>query len=132
MFFRRADKQCLMSEHLSFGASGEDRAVVYLKRKGYAILERNWHSGHKELDIIARRGNTLVVAEVKTRSSRTWEEPYQAVDRKKQKLIIAAADAYVRRKNLDLDVRFDVIYVVMTGKDTEIEHIENAFYPLLR
>ena len=58
-----------MLSTVEIGKNGEDLAVEYLVNKGYKILERNWRSGHKEIDIIAMDGDTLVVVEVKCRSS---------------------------------------------------------------
>ena len=109
------------------GKAGEDLAVEYLVNKGYRILERNWRSGHKEIDIIALDGNTLVAVEVKTRKSNTYGEPDIAVGAMKQQMLVWAADAYVRYKNLDIDVRFDIISILFTETDQKIEHIEDAF-----
>ncbi|MEW5845490.1 MAG: YraN family protein [Bacteroidota bacterium] len=114
------------------GSMGEEIAANYLAAKGYKILHRNWHYGHKELDLVAKQDDTLVVVEVKTRSSIYWEEPKESVRRKKQKLIVEAADEYVQRYNLNCDVRFDIVSVVISqGLPPEIEHIEDAFYPTL-
>lgn len=121
-----------MNNHLTFGARGEELAEKFLSDKGYEVLERNWHYGQKEIDIIARYKNLLVIVEVKTRSSTMWEQPFQAVNRRKQKMIVEAADAYIRKNNIDFEVRFDVVSIVLDKKKTEVEHIENAFYPLLK
>ena len=109
------------------GKQGEDLAIELLIRKGYQILDRNWHSGHKEIDIIALDGDTLVAVEVKTRQSNTFGEPDLAVGAMKQRMLIWAADAYVRYHNLDVDVRFDIISIVFTNKEPYVEHIEDAF-----
>ena len=116
-----------MNNNQDFGKLGEDLAVEYLVNKGYQILERNWRTGHKEIDIIALDGNTLVAVEVKTRKSNTYGEPDIAVGLMKQKMLIWAADAYVRYKNLDVEVRFDIISIVITDTGEHIEHIEDAF-----
>ena len=115
-----------------FGKLGEDLAVEYLINKGYHILERNWRSGHKEIDIIALDGDTLVAVEVKTRKSNTYGEPDLAVGAMKQQMLIWAADAYVRYKDLDVDVRFDIISIVITDTGRHIEHIEDAFIVAVR
>lgn len=120
-----------MIEPHELGKLGEDFAVDYLVNKGYQILERNWRSGHKEIDIIALDDTTLVVVEVKTRKSDDYGEPDIAVGVTKQRMLIWAADAYVRYKNLNVDVRFDIISIVITDTEPEIEHIEDAFIPLL-
>ena len=119
-----------MIEPHELGKLGEELAAEYLIRKGYQILERNWHSGHKEIDIIALCDNILVIVEVKTRRSDEFGEPDIAVGKDKQRMLIWAADAYVRFKNLDVDVRFDIISIVFTDSEPQIEHIEDAFIPL--
>lgn len=116
-----------MIEPHELGKLGEDLAVEYLQGKGYQILERNWHSGHKEIDIIALDDTTLVVVEVKTRKSDDYGEPNIAVDKAKQQMLIWAANAYVRYKNLEVDVRFDIVSIVISDAESEIEHIEDAF-----
>ena len=109
------------------GKLGEDLAANYLIDKGYQILERNWRSGHKEIDIIALYDDILVIVEVKTRNTDDYGEPDIAVGVSKQRMLIWAADAYVRYKNLNVDVRFDIISIVISDQEPEIEHIEDAF-----
>lgn len=120
-----------MIEPHELGKLGEDLAVEYLIKKGYQILERNWRSGHKEIDIIALFDETLAIVEVKTRKTDDYGEPDIAVGAYKQRMLIWAADAYVRYKNLNVDVRFDIISIVFTDEEPQIEHIEDAFYPSL-
>ena len=122
-----------MIEPHELGKIGEDLAVEYLQDKGYQILERNWRSGHKEIDIIALSDDgVLIIVEVKTRKSDDFGEPDIAVGITKQRMLIWAADAYVRYKNLDVDVRFDIISIVISDAEPEIEHIEDAFISPLR
>ncbi len=122
-----------MIEPHELGKIGEDLAVDYLIKKGYQILERNWRSGHKEIDIIALNDDdVLIIVEVKTRKSDDFGEPDIAVGITKQRMLIWAADAYVRYKNLDVDVRFDIISIVISDAEPEIEHIEDAFISPLR
>ena len=109
------------------GKYGEELAVDYLINKGYQIIERNWRSGHKEIDIIALDDTTLVIVEVKTRKSDDFGEPEIAVGKTKQRFLIWAADNYVRYKKLNVDVRFDIISIVFNDDEPEIEHFEDAF-----
>lgn len=118
-----------MIEPHELGRLGEEIATNYLLGKGYRILERNWHSGHKEIDIIALYDTTLVVVEVKTRKSDDFGEPEIAVGKMKQQMLIWAAETYVRYKRLDVDVRFDIVSIVLSDGEPEIEHIEDAFIP---
>ena len=111
------------------GEKGEDIAAGFLAKNGYKIHHRNWHFSHKELDIVTTYKGTLVIIEVKTRFSNYWEEPKESVRRKKQKYIIEAAEAYVQTFNLNMDVQFDIISIVLQGEKYEIEHIQDAFQP---
>lgn len=120
-----------MAEHTDTGKKGEDIAAEYLTGRGYRILERNWHNHHQEIDIIAAKGNELVIVEVKCRSGNPLVEPYVAVNRNKQNLLIKAANAYIQRKDMDMETRFDIVSVVL-GSEPVVDHIENAFYPQAR
>jgi putative endonuclease len=119
-----------MAEHNNKGKEGERLASLYLEEKGYVILARNWRFGKEEIDLIARKKNTLVVVEVKARSGTFWGEPEEFVNRKKQRHLIKAANAYLEENDLDLEVRFDVIGVILTGNSHHINHIEDAFHPV--
>jgi putative endonuclease len=120
-----------MADHNETGDKGETLAVEYLQGKGYCILEQNWHNNHQEIDIIATKGNELVIVEVKCRTGAPLVKPYTAVNRNKQNLLIKAANAYIVKKNIDMETRFDIISITI-GKEVNIEHIENAFYPRVR
>ena len=122
-----------MASHNELGALGEQIACDYLLEQGYQILERNWSNGHKEIDIVAKYGDTIVIVEVKTRQSTYLVEPEIAVDVFKQRNLIWAANSYVNRNQYDLDVRFDIISIVVDkNNEKRIEHIEDAFYPSFR
>ena len=118
-----------MADHNDLGKLGEDLAVKYLTDKGYKILERNWRNIHKEIDIIAKDGETLVIVEVKTRQNDGFGEPDMAVNRQKQMRLVYAANAYAFRNRLDIDIRFDIISIVFNNGNPKIDHIEDAFLP---
>ncbi|HBK29698.1 MAG TPA: endonuclease [Parabacteroides sp.] len=119
-----------MAQQNQTGKEGESEARVYLQKKGYRILHSNWHFHHYELDIVAQHGHELVVVEVKTRSEAPLLEPEDAIDGKKIKRTVAAADAYIRYFNCDMPVRFDVITILRDSSGYHIQdHIEDAFYP---
>lgn len=117
-----------MAAHNVLGKAGEDAAVKYLERHDYLIRHRNWRKGHLELDIVAAKDNTLVIVEVKTRSSTEVQEPYEAVDGLKKHHIIRATDAYIKEYSLDCALRFDIITLVGDADHFQIEHIKDAFY----
>lgn len=120
-----------VAEHNEFGKLGEETAKNYLEQKGYDIICTNYKAGKLEIDIIARAENFIVFAEVKTRNSSEIIEPEAAVNRKKQKQIIKAADIYLSENNINTEARFDIITVLNTDKGFVISHIEDAFYPTL-
>ena len=118
-----------MAKHNELGKLGEDIAAQFLVDKGYEILERNWRNKHKEIDIIAKDGETLVIVEVKTRQSDDHGEPDLAVTRQKQTCLIYAANAYIFKNMLDVNTRFDIISIVFNQGKPIIDHIEDAFLP---
>ena len=120
-----------MADHNKLGKKGEEIARNYLVQNGYRLRDTNWRYRKNEIDIIAEKNNFLVVVEVKTRTSDYFENPKEAVTRKKQKFIIQAAEAYIMEKDVDLETRFDIIAVTIINHKTEIEHIEDAFQPSL-
>lgn len=121
-----------MAEHNELGHLGEKLAKDFLVAKGYQILEQNWVCGHKEIDIIALDSKELVIVEVKTRRVQCLVDPEETVDKYKQRFLIWAAEAYIERNNLDVDVRFDIVAIVIDkNNEHRIDHIENAFYPML-
>jgi putative endonuclease len=114
------------------GTAAEEMAVQFLLDKGYEILERNWYHHHHEIDIIARKGNIVSIVEVRSLSYNYIQEPYQTVNRNKQRMIISATNAYILKHNIRDEVRFDVISILFSKSESKIEHIENAFYPRVR
>jgi putative endonuclease len=120
-----------MSDSAAMGARGEELAAGYLRQNGYTIRDRNWRSGRTEIDIIAENSEYIVFTEVKTRASDYQVHPRDAVNVPKQRTIIFAASNYINRYNLGKEARFDIITVIFSGPDCEIDHIENAFYPTL-
>jgi putative endonuclease len=118
-----------MASHNELGEQGEELANAHLLRNGYTILERNWRFGKEEIDIIAIQGDELVIVEVKTRNSDFFGEPHQFVSKSKQSHLIRAAHAFVEKKDLDVEVRFDVIGVIINTKEQRLLHLEDAFQP---
>lgn len=116
-----------MSEHNDIGREGEDVAASYLMQKGYRIVARNWRYGPKEIDIVARDGETMVFVEVKTRSTLAFELPQEAVTKKKMKNLVEAADAYMLQYNIELEGRFDIVGVLNGNPPKVIEHIVEAW-----
>lgn len=117
-----------MAAHNELGKLGEDLAVDYLKKNGYTILDTNWTFQKAEIDIIARKEDTLAIVEVKTRSSLDFGLPQDFVKPKKIQLLVKAINAYVIERDLDINVRFDIIAIHKEGKSFAIEHLIDAFF----
>ncbi len=117
-----------MAEHNELGKKGEQLAINFLVKNGYRILDKNWRYQKAEIDIIAQKKETLAVIEVKTRSSIDFGNPQDFVNPKKIKLLVSAIDEYIISKDLDVNVRFDIIAIVREGNNFTIEHLEDAFY----
>lgn len=111
-----------------FGGWGEEKATEFLRKEGFRVLTRNFRTRYGELDIVARRGKTLVFFEVKTRKNLGEIQPFEAVNhRKQEKIKIAALEFLQKTKEKYSSVRFDVITVIGDEASWSIEHIENAF-----
>jgi len=121
-----------MTEKYETGKRGEQEAQLYLEKKGYKVLATNWRFHRFELDIIATNNEELVIVEVKTRSDNYLIAPEVAVDTCKIRRIVAASDAYTRKYNIQLPVRFDILCLIKKEQSFEIEHIEDAFFAPLR
>lgn len=117
--------------HLRTGEWGEAQAERFLQSRGYRILGRRVRFGsHDELDLVARRGETLVFIEVKTRANEDYGRGFDAVDRAKRRTLSRAAMKYLRRlREKPRFIRFDVVEVIGSPEagEPEIRLIENAF-----
>ncbi|PTM07540.1 MAG: YraN family protein [Bacteroidetes bacterium] len=117
-----------MAQHNELGKKGEQLAVDYLLKNNYDIIERNYRFDKAEVDIIAKKKETLAIIEVKTRSTSEFGDPQDFVKPKQIQRLVKAVDEYVTENDLDVEIRFDIIAIVKTGKLYDIEHLENAFY----
>jgi putative endonuclease len=111
------------------GAWGEETAARYLIDKGFAIIERNWHAAHGELDLVAQDGETLVFVEVKARRRHDYGWPEEAVTPTKQRRLRKTAWAYLQAHEIgDVDWRFDVVAIDRGpgGDVVRLEHYRNA------
>ena len=117
----------MIAEPRKTGLMGEMRAAQYLRRKGYDIYAANFKSKSGEIDIIAEKDHILCFVEVKTRRDGGYFPPADAVDRKKEENVRSTAAYYLSVSKLKMDVRFDIIEVILCEKQYKIRHIENAF-----
>lgn len=116
-----------MAKHNKLGKDGELIAFMILQRDGYNILQTNWKYQKAEVDIIAKKDGILVFIEVKTRSSKKFGKPEDAIDKKKISLYKDAVEGYLEQYPTEAEIRFDVVSIVIGKDKTDIEHIPNAF-----
>ena len=115
------------SHNLVLGREGEIRAISYLYKKGYSILERNYRSKFGEIDIIAEYQGSLIFIEVKTRSSFNYGAPCMAVDRRKLIHIKKTAWQYLLGKEAEWTaLRIDVIELIKDDDRYYIRHLEGV------
>ena len=117
-----------MAAHNELGKWGEDLAIAYLQEKDYTIIERDWKSGRRDIDIIAKdEAGTIVFVEVKTRRSRVFGEPEEAIDHRKMQSLQQAINHYIKFRRINSEVRFDIVSIVGTmDSDPEINHIKDV------
>ncbi|PHS07822.1 MAG: endonuclease [Kordia sp.] len=116
-----------MASHNELGRKGEALTEEYLLRNGYQVLAKNWRYLKAEIDIIAKKGDVLAIIEVKTRTSVDIISPEAAVNSKKIKLLVAAANEYVIQNDLDVEVRFDIVAIHKKNEKYNMNHIKDAF-----
>ncbi|HCC00695.1 MAG TPA: YraN family protein [Ruminococcaceae bacterium] len=121
-----------MQRH-EIGSRGEQEAAKYLKKAGYHILHRNYHTQFGEIDLIVADATFLAFVEVKTRSVRSCSRafPREAVDFHKRTRIIKTALCYLATHSSELQPRFDIIEIVTETSGNfahcHIRHLPNAF-----
>ncbi len=118
-----------MSAARDAGNRGEAEVARYLRKKGYTLLASQWRCRFGELDLVARdRRNTLCFVEVKLRSAEAMALPREAVDRRKQSRLRAAAAAWMAYHEIDAPARFDVAEVYQEKNGAlRVEYLESAF-----
>ncbi|MEX0967746.1 MAG: YraN family protein [Bacteroidia bacterium] len=119
----------MKKDHLDTGRDGERLAIDFLVRKGYTIRTTNFRFGRTEVDIICQKDDLIIFVEVKARRSHVHGFPEEAVNDRKQEVIGEVAEEYILSNGLKNEIRFDVISILYRGRNSEIYHIEDAFYP---
>lgn len=116
------------------GTEGEEIACRYLTEKGHVILKRNWRAGHLEIDLITLADDGIHFVEVKTRRTPVQGRPQDSVNTAKQRNLANAAKRFLSSRNAeklgDMEVSLDVVSIVISPYETEIEYIQQAFIPI--
>ena len=116
-----------MAQHNKLGKDGELIAFMFLQKENFHILKTNWRYQKAEVDIIAQKDGFLVFVEVKTRGSKKFGKPEEAIDKKKITLYKDAAEGYLEQYPSDAEIRFDVISIFIAKDGTQIEYFPDAF-----
>lgn len=113
------------------GQAGEQMACDFLETQGHQILDRNWRTGHLELDIISEAPDGLHFVEVKARTAPVTTTVLDQVNVVKQKRISAAAGQYLNKKHMEgKEVFFDVVSVLFDGDETVVRYFPQAWIPM--
>lgn len=120
---------------MKIGRMAEDLACEYLIRHGHTIVERNWRSGHLEVDIVSLDGAGIHFVEVKGRVAPVQAAPEENVGYLKQRRIVTAAKRYLHSKGKTLhfeqkEVFFDVFSVIFEGENVEVNWFPQAYIPI--
>ena len=109
----------------ALGRMGEDVAARHLESEGFVVLERNWRCSEGELDILARDGDTLVVCEVKTRSSTRYGSPFEAITERKLHRLERLGMRWMRERGVrPTRMRVDIVSVLAPQDGRRvIEHV---------
>jgi putative endonuclease len=111
------------------GVTGEDVVAAWYGARGYELLERNWRVRQGEIDVICRRGGTVVFCEVKTRRGAGFGAPAEAVTASKQQRLRLLARLWLSAGNVRArELRFDVASVLPDGRGGwSVDVLEAAF-----
>lgn len=108
------------------GNYGEDVAVNFLEKSNYTIISRNFLCKQGEIDIIAKKEEEIIFFEVKTRTSKMFGKPREAITFYKKNHMWKSAKYFLYINNLmNRYIRFDVIEIFINKNKTYINHIKN-------
>lgn len=125
----RCKKRSINEKQKRAGTRWRDRGGIFSEKQGVRILVHNYQCRWGEIDLIGQEENTLLIVEVKTRTSSRQGYPCEAVDVRKQRKICRVYDHFRMERRLDdcQPVRFDVVEVVETVGGYYCRWIKNAF-----
>jgi putative endonuclease len=117
-----------MAEHNKTGSFGEGLALEYIEQNGFTLLHKNWHHSHWEVDIIASKEQVLHFIEVKTRRTKKFGHPEEAVSKKKIQYLINASEEYLFQFPEWKRIQFDILSItILKNKPVEYFFIEDVY-----
>lgn len=117
-----------MDKRHRLGTRGENHALHYLKGLKYELVAKNFRFRRGEIDLVVKKGDTLVFVEVKTRSSLAFGFPEDTLSFHQKSNILTAAEAFMEQLNWNGPVRFDIIAIHRKRSKLILKHLEDAFY----
>jgi putative endonuclease len=124
----------VLTDRQKIGLQGERVAAKWLQRRGWSILQQRFRSGHRDIDLVAAQYNResasrlIAFVEVRTRISIDWGTPIETVQYRKQRDLTQSARDWISLNRRSGDTyRFDVIGVVLAGRDAKIQYVPDAF-----
>ncbi len=109
------------------GRRAEDAAAEYLQTIGWRVLARNWRDRRGELDIVAVDGDSLVIVEVRSRSSARFGTAAESVDARKRARLVATGGRCVHQLEWKGPWRIDVVtFDPAAAGSTQLQHVRNA------
>ena len=116
-----------MAVHNILGQKGEQMAEEYFRSRGYTILHRNWRFRRYEIDLIAKKEETLHFIEVKIRSSKKHGLPEESVTDRKLRFLMKAADAFLDMNPKYKQIQFDILAISLCDNESEYFLIEDVY-----
>jgi putative endonuclease len=101
------------------GQAGEAAAANYLHSLGYRVIAMNWRTRYGEIDIVAVDRETVVIVEVRTRTSPALGTAAESVGPRKQQQLVRMAEAFLQKQAPQSHARIDVV----TFDGTRVEHL---------
>lgn len=112
----------------SLGKKGEGIAADYLTKKGFKIIERNYHTRFGEIDLVCSRNNNLVFVEVKLKQGEDFGTPEEMIDRQKLSQVNKMADFYLM-DNPQISGKYAIFSIdavcIVIGKNDKVERINH-------
>jgi putative endonuclease len=117
-----------MAQHNQTGTTGEAMAIAHLAQNGFTLLHQNWRYGHWEVDIIASKDKVLHFIEVKTRRTKKFGHPEEAVSKKKIQNLINASEEFLYQFPQWTRIQFDILSItILKNEPVEYFFIEDVF-----
>ncbi len=118
----------MTAQRQALGLLGERIAARWLMRDGWKLVDHRFRNGHRDLDLVMRRGDQVVFVEVKARRGDAFGGPVEAVHARKRRDLTKSARVWVDRFGTpEMAYRFDLVGVLVSGEQVRVRHIPNAF-----